>query len=187
MTRGEQPTLTGTKVVLRPFALEDVGAIYEACQDPEIQLRTTVPSPYAYEDAVHYVTVAAPEAWASGGALFAVIDTRTGELAGAMGFHRVRGREAEIGYWTSPSVRGRGLTSDALRAVTRWFLREDHADSMIAAVEPVNENSSRVALAAGYVWDRVEYRDVPSRGRTDVVLDVYSISAADLPADGEWR
>lgn len=185
VSRGVQPSLTGTKVLLRPFSTEDVDAIYEACQDPEIQLWTTVPSPYKHEDAVSYVTVVAPEAWESDGGLFAVIDAGTGELAGVMGVHKVRGREAEIGYWTAAAARGRGLTSDALRTLTRWFLSQDEIDSVILAIDPVNENSVRVALAAGYVFDRVEERDVPSRGHTNVVLYIYAISDANHVPGGQ--
>ena len=49
-------------VTLRTARLElsipvdtDVDAIYDACQDPDIQRYTTVPSPYGRQDAVGFV------------------------------------------------------------------------------------------------------------------------------------
>ena len=40
------PPLADDVVVLRPFSLADVDRVTEACQDPDIQRFTTVPSPY---------------------------------------------------------------------------------------------------------------------------------------------
>src|SRR3954451_7201182 len=85
--RRRQPTLTGSKVVLRPWEPADADAVFAACQDVEIQRWTTVPSPYSQADAVGYVTEVASAAWEHGGAVFAVIEATTGEMAGAIGAH----------------------------------------------------------------------------------------------------
>ena len=45
------PPLRDDAVVLRPWSLDDVPAVTAACQDPEIPRWTTVPTPYAEEDA----------------------------------------------------------------------------------------------------------------------------------------
>ncbi|AMM21759.1 hypothetical protein AX769_18410 [Frondihabitans sp. PAMC 28766] len=53
---------------MKPFALEsdrlrleaprtaDIGAIYDACQDAEVQKYTTVPVPYTFQDAQFFVS-----------------------------------------------------------------------------------------------------------------------------------
>jgi RimJ/RimL family protein N-acetyltransferase len=140
--------LTGSKVLLRPWTPTDADDVFAACQDPEIQRWTSVPSPYTHADAVAYVTEVAPAAWDRGGAVFAVLSAATGELAGSIGAHGMTDGVAHIGYWSAPTARERGLTSDALRTLTCWFLREGGATRVELIVEPVNVGSVRVAEAA---------------------------------------
>ena len=72
-----QPTLPGRRVTLRPWHQDDADAVFDACQDADIQYWTTVPSPYSRDDAAFYVTEVAPQAWADGGGVFAVVETAT--------------------------------------------------------------------------------------------------------------
>ena len=51
-----RPTLIDGDLVLRPWQLADADAVYEACQDPIIQMYTTVPVPYTREHAEAFVT-----------------------------------------------------------------------------------------------------------------------------------
>jgi RimJ/RimL family protein N-acetyltransferase len=178
---GPQPTLTGTKVVLRPWTAEDAGAVFAACQDPEIQRGTTVPSPYTQADADQYVTEVAPAAWADGGAVFAVVEAASGRVAGSIGAHGMHDGVAHVGYWTAAETRGRGLTSDALRTLTGWFLREGGAARVELVVDPANTASIRVAEAAGFTAEGVLRQRMVLRGRrTDVVL--YSMLPSDAAA-----
>jgi RimJ/RimL family protein N-acetyltransferase len=179
--RGMQPVLTGSKVLLRPWTPADAGDVFAACQDVEIQRWTTVPSPYAQADAVAYVTEVAPAAWEQGGAVFAVIDAETGELIGSMGAHGMSDGVAHVGYWTAPAARGRGLTSDALRTLTGWFLRDGGAARVELVVEPANVGSVRVAEAAGFTREGLLRRRFLLRGRrADVAM--YSMLASDTAA-----
>lgn len=169
--------LTGAKVRLRPWTPDDADDVAAACQDPDIQRWTTVPSPYTREHAVEYVTRIAPAAWDDGGAVYAVVDSATGDLAGAIGVHGMRDGVAHVGYWAAPAARGRGLTSDALRTLTRWFL-ENGADRVELVVEPANTGSVRVAEAAGFTREGVLRQRLLIHGRrADVAM--YSM----LPGD----
>ena len=170
--------MTGAKVILRPWTAGDADAVFTACQDPEIQRWTTVPSPYAHSDAVAYVTEVAAAAWDDGGAVFAVVEAGTGRMVGAMGAHGMRDGVAHVGYWTAPEARGRGLTSDALRTLTRWFLGDGGAARVELIVEPANVGSVRVAESAGFIREGVLRRRFVLRGRrADVAM--YSM----LPGD----
>lgn len=83
--RGEQPTLTGERIRLRPWRPEDADAVCAACQDAEIQRWTQVPVPYRRADAEGFVGEIAPATWAEGGALFAAEVTADGALAASIG------------------------------------------------------------------------------------------------------
>jgi Acetyltransferase (GNAT) domain len=62
-------TLTDGVVALRPRTEDDIPAITEACQDPEIARWTPVPSPYTEDDPREFLR-AAPDAQA-------IVDART--------------------------------------------------------------------------------------------------------------
>jgi len=51
-----------------------------------------------------------------------IFDRATGGVIGGTGFHRVKAAtaEAEIGYWIGPGLRGRGLCTEAVRAMISW-------------------------------------------------------------------
>jgi RimJ/RimL family protein N-acetyltransferase len=175
---GDQPTLTGRRVCLRPWRTDDVDAVFAACQDPEIQRWTQVPVPYAAEHAAEFVGTVAPQTWADGGALFAVEPLDGGPLVGSMGLLPPSDGVGEVGYWTAPGQRGRGLTGEALRVLTDWALDVLGVHRVELLVDPANTGSRRVAESAGFIAEgtirqRFRFRGQPS----DLVL--YALLAAD--------
>src|SRR3954469_4447603 len=116
--------LATPRLLLRPIGPDDVAAVYAACQDPQIQRWTTVPSPYLREHAEQFACDYAPKAWAAGdAAVFGVTARATGELLASVGLHFDRGGDAgiaEIGYWTAVAARGHGVTTEAVAAVCAW-------------------------------------------------------------------
>jgi RimJ/RimL family protein N-acetyltransferase len=136
----------------------------------------TIPSPYTRTDAVTYVTAVAPGAWYAGGAVFAGIDAATGRVAGSIGAHDLLDGVAEVGYWTTPAARGRGLTTDALRTLTRWLLHDGGAARVELLIDPDNTGSIRVAEAAGFTAEGLlRQRALHRDHRIDVVM--YSMLA----------
>lgn len=150
--------ITEDGLLLRPWRDTDADAVHRACQDPDIQRWTTVPSPYLPEHAVGFVTGIAPDAWAAGtGAPFAVCDAETGELLGSCGLVSIDRALAsgEVGYWTAPWARGRGVAVRATRAVARWAFDRLGLRRIVWQAEVGNHASRLVALRAGF---RIEGR-----------------------------
>ena len=172
-----QPTLRGERAVLRPWTAEDADFVFSACQDPEIQRWTTVPSPYRHEDAAGYVTDISEAAWRDGGGVFAVcVD---GAPAGAIGAHGMRDDVAHVGYWAAAPARGNGLISDALRTISRWLITERGAARVELVAEPGNAASLRVAERAGFAREGVLRQRLLIHGRrADVVM--FSLLPGDL-------
>lgn len=166
-----QPTLTGPRVVLRPWRVGDVDAVTAACQDPEIQRWTQVPVPYRPEDAEGFVGSTAEETRAGGGALFAVTVGEEGTLVGSIGLFPPQDGVGEIGYWTVAGQRGRGLTAEAVRVLTDWAFGELGLHRVELHVDPANTGSRRVAEAAGFTAEGLVRQRFRFRGRpADVVL-----------------
>ena len=176
--RGPQPTLTGTRVRLRPWRPDDVDAVLAACQDTEIQRWTQVPVPYAREHAEEFVGSIAPGTWAGGGGLFAVERRDGGPLVGSIGLFEPSEGYAEAGYWTAPGGRRQGFTAEALGLLCAWAFDEVGLRRVELVVDPDNAGSRGVAERAGFRAEGVVRQRFLHRGQpSDVVL--YALLATD--------
>ena len=155
---------------LRPWRRTDAEAVHRACQDPDIQRWTTVPNPYRLENAVHFVTERSARAWSTGtGAPFAVCDPTDGKLLGSCGLVTIDSvlPSAEIGYWTAPWARGRGVAARASRAVAGWAFEQLGLCRISWQAEVGNHASRLTALRAGFRIEGRLRRADPHRVDTD--------------------
>jgi RimJ/RimL family protein N-acetyltransferase len=134
-------------LVLRPWTLDDVPTIIEACNDAEIQhWIPTVPRPYTEEDARAFVLGEVP---GIGKEQFAI--TEGGQVVGSMGLGiRESTRNGSIGYWCAREARGRGLTTRALRLLSRYALEDLGLERLELITDPDNHASQRVAEKVGF-------------------------------------
>lgn len=163
-------------VVVRTARLElsvpttdDVDAIYAACQDPDTQRYTTVPSPYERRNAEEFVPRVAAD-WASGAHVTWAM--RDGDvLAGMIGLYRLTGTgDGELGYWVSPWSRGRGLLTEAARAVVDWGFSPEGAGLERIEWNAVvgNTASARAARTLGFRYEGLRRQALRgSTGRDD--------------------
>jgi RimJ/RimL family protein N-acetyltransferase len=145
--------LTDGVVLLRPWRDSDVAQMVEACKDPEIPRWTAVPDPYTEADA---------QAWVRGDPVageppgdrvsFAVAEPDDdARLFAAMSIQRIfRGASGEIGYWTAPWARGRGVMTHAVRLLAQWSFEEFELRRIELVIAVENTGSNRVAEKAGF-------------------------------------
>jgi RimJ/RimL family protein N-acetyltransferase len=148
----DPPTLRGRRVLMRPFADSDANRIVEACLDPSTQHWLAPLSPtYGLDDAHSYLLAIREMAALGRGLTWCVADA-DGQCIGSIGVEGLGGyaRRVEIGYWTHPDSRGRGLTAEAVRLVTAHLEETGLADSILIRCAARNTASRRVAQAAGY-------------------------------------
>ena len=134
-------------LVLRPWTLDDVPAIVAAFNDPEIQhWIPNIPRPYLEEHARQFVRGEVP---GIGDWQFAI--TEQGQVVGSIGFGiDDTSRNAAIGYWCAKELRGRGLTTRALRLLSRHALEELGSERLELITDPDNHASRRVAEKVGF-------------------------------------
>ena len=152
---------------LQPWAPHDAQEVFAACQDPDIQRWTRVPSPYSLADAELFVGTISPAGWREGtGASFAVKDATTGRLLASVGLHGIspRDRSAELGYWAAPWARGEGVTTAGSRAVCRWAFDSGLVDHIQWLAEVGNDASRRIAAKLGFVEDGILRARLLARG-----------------------
>ena len=134
-----------------------------------INVRDRFPHPYTKRDAAQwmaYVRAGPPDT------NFAVVVD--GEAGGSIGFvvqpdvHRL---SAEIGYWLGEAYWGRGIMTEALRAVTAFAFEAHGLVRLYASVFEWNPASMRVLEKAGYVREGVLRRSAIKDGKViDQVL-----------------
>jgi RimJ/RimL family protein N-acetyltransferase len=133
-------------LVLRPWHEDDALAVYEACQDPEIQRWIPViPRPYTEQDAQAFVSGELD----LGPYQFAVEEA--GRVVGSIGMS-VNGaaRTGHIGYWCVRDARGRGITTHALRILCGYAFKELALERLELITDPDNLASQRVAQSVGF-------------------------------------
>lgn len=151
--------LTAPGLRLSPPTLDDVGAVVRACRDPEVSAWTTVPAPYGPEHAVGFVEHWVEPGWATGRTLtWALRPDGDPELAGLVGLDRIADGGAEVGYWTAPWARRRGLMTRAVGLVLDAAFDPAGLDlvRVVWSAYVGNWPSRRVAWRAGFRLEGTE-------------------------------
>jgi RimJ/RimL family protein N-acetyltransferase len=114
------PRIAGESVVLRAHEPRDAPRIVEAGADPRAQHWLDLPDPYTLDVAMSYIE-SRREGHARGTTLsWVAADPVTDALLANVSLMDIKaGDDAEIGYWTHPDARGRGVMSEACRLVVR--------------------------------------------------------------------
>ncbi|MEU4507663.1 GNAT family N-acetyltransferase [Streptomyces sp. NPDC024089] len=151
----EPITLTSDRLLLRPFTEGDADAIHTACQDPDIQRWTVVPSPYSRADAEFFAGKLCPGGWQDDSMYnFAVVLRESGALTGALGINRRNlPGTYEVGFWTTAEHRGRGYMTEAVRCAAHWAFTALGGDRLEWRAEVGNAPSRAVALKAGFLME----------------------------------
>jgi RimJ/RimL family protein N-acetyltransferase len=173
------PELAGRQVALRAFRDSDVQRVAEACDDERTAFWFwRLPSPYTLDDARAYL-LGRVELCASGsGVGWAVVDPVTDQLLGNISlFDLKQGREAEIGFWTHPEARGRGVMTEACGLVVRHALTPSSDGGLgllrlLAHAAEGNSASRRVIEANGFTQVGRERKGI--RLRDDSLVDTAS-------------
>ena len=148
-------------LTLRPGVLDDAEAVTAACQDPEIQRWTLVPSPYRREHAEEWLA-SAPGRVQAGEAVSLLAFPGDGRLAGSFSLMELdlASGSAEIGYWVAPWARGRGVATRSVRLLHEWAVGELGLRRIEILPDAANAPSRRVAERCGY-RDTGELRRLP--------------------------
>jgi len=119
----EAVTLEGHGVRLREWRHTDADRVVQACNDDRTQhWLGSLPFPYTHEDARSYIGTRSEEASQGKGLFWCVAEAGTDVCLGSVAVMDLRdalGTVGEIGYWTHPDARGRGVMSEAVRLALR--------------------------------------------------------------------
>lgn len=151
---------------LRPWQPGDETSLVRHANNRRIWLnvRDRFPHPYTMDDARFWVQLANTVEPATNFAI--VVDD---EAVGGIGIllqDDVHWRSAEIGYWLGEEYWGRGIVTEAVRAVTDWAFAEFDLCRIFACVYEWNPASMRVLEKAGYEYEGRLRKSVTKDGQT---------------------
>ncbi|MDQ6942747.1 MAG: GNAT family N-acetyltransferase [Candidatus Eremiobacteraeota bacterium] len=172
----------GTLCTLRPWRLADVATLPEVASDPDVvrYMNHRFPSPYTRADADAWIRIQLDDPQAR----HWVIEV-DGALAGGIGLTAgvlEHAGNLAIGYWVGKRFWGRGIASDALRALTAHAIATLRPRRLWANVMAANTASARVLEKAGYVREAVLARAIVDRHGTahDELIFVFPQTDAEV-------
>lgn len=169
--------------VLRTWQVGDAESLSFYANDPAIgrNLRDGFPHPYTRRAADQWIHHASKEKADTYAAI--VIEGRAAGGIGITLHENIERTSAEIGYWLARAYWGRGITTQAVRAMTAYAFHTFPITRIYAVPFAHNVASIRVLEKAGYVREAVMRRSAVKEGKiVDQVL--YAITDLDLSADG---
>ncbi len=165
------PTLIDGDLMLRPWATTDMDAVYEICQDPTIQLLTTVPVPYLRSTADDFFVHQQRGFELKDSISFAGVVN--GEVIGSFALHHCIQFDhfCELGYWVAPNARGHGFAHRGAKLATDFAFAIGFR-RVQAVTLPENTGSQKTLLKAGFEMETVLRQGMTRRDetQTDAVM-----------------
>jgi RimJ/RimL family protein N-acetyltransferase len=141
------PVLATARLVLRAPRRSDIKAIATLANDLRVAANTArIPHPYAIEDAEQFITSVNKR---EGEACFAV--TLDGAPIGVCSVD-LREDGPEMGYWLGVPYWGRGLATEAVRALIDHAFGDLEHETLISGARVNNPASRRVLEKCGFQW-----------------------------------
>ena len=142
------------RLILRPFAEEDVQAFSAYRSDPEVARYQGWEAPYSLEQAARFVgemqaaTPGTPGEWYQ----LAMEIKATGEMIGDCAFQVMRwdARQAEVGITLARPYQGQGYAAEAMRCLLDYLFGELHLHRIRANTDPQNTGSAQLLQRLGF-------------------------------------
>jgi len=170
----DRPPIATDRLLLRRPVASDAPAIVAVVGDRRVADRLArVPHPYGSDDAAFFLQEVVPAEW-----VWAITIRGSDALVGAVGLTPAAdGTTAELGYWLAPALWGRGIATEAARAVIRYGFDALRLPYLTSGWFESNPASGRVLAKLGFVETGRSMRSSLAAGR-----DVPSVEVRLSPA-----
>lgn len=138
------------RLILRPFDPGDAEDIHVVYSDPSTFEYLGSEPKQTIQDTLDVIASVQTRLRERGLALGAVVERATGRVIGDCGLqHLENGEQVEVGYRMGREYRGRGYTTEAVRAWLTYGLDALGLERIVAVARPENVASTRVMEKAG--------------------------------------
>ena len=133
--------------------LSDAERIFEGWAQNPIVTRYLVWKPHmSIEETIVYITRTVAE-WENGNRFVWILeDPESGEALGSIAAHPA-GHRVGLGYLLKPSAWGKGLMTEAVSKLSRWFLDQSDVHRVWAVCDFENPGSAKVLERAGFEFE----------------------------------
>jgi ribosomal-protein-alanine N-acetyltransferase len=149
------PTLETTRLILRPWSLDDVDALHELWTDPQVRRYLWDDEGISRERAAATVEAGVASAREHGVGLWCALRKPANLLAGFCGFRSIGDSpDIELLYGLRPAHRGQGLATEAARAALEYAFDAGLFTRVYARTDVSNRLSVRVIERLGMQFER---------------------------------
>jgi RimJ/RimL family protein N-acetyltransferase len=147
--------LVGEAVVLRTAVPADAENLTEAIQHEDIpRWIDVIPWPYTLDDAHFFIGEIVRPGWESGeNPIWLITDRSSQQVLGTVGLTARLPGVFEVGYWLTPSARGRGLMTESVGLVCDFGFGPLGADRIEWQAVVGNVASRQVADRLGFTFE----------------------------------
>lgn len=149
MRGGTSGTISTPKLLLRPLLPGDAADIHAIVSNWNVaRMLETVPWPYTLDDATEFIAHARKRIDEGDEVHFAIIP-KDESVSGLISLVDLK-RQPRVGFFLAEEVWGKGLMSDALRALCSLAFDRLHIETMVSGVFDDNPGSLRVHEKCGF-------------------------------------
>ena len=149
----ERVDLSTERLLLRPFAFDDVDDVLAYASDPEVARYVPLPQPYTRDDAVEFIARQVLADWSTQPLFAIVLEHR---VVGGIGLRIQESHEiAELGYALAKPHWGRGLMPEAAKAVIAWAFERYDLHKVYSFADTRNRRSWRVMEKLGMTREAI--------------------------------
>ena len=149
------PTLETERLILRKMVLNDAEAVFAYASNSEVSRYTLWETHRSIEDSRAFLEFATQKYENGGEPDWGIVYRGNGCLVGACGFvnWEAEHARAEVGFVLSREYWGRGLMSEAVRAILRFGFKRMNLNRIEARCIAENAASARVMEKAGMFYE----------------------------------
>ena len=176
------PTLETERLILRKMILNDAEAVFAYASNSEVSRYTLWETHRSIEDSRAFLEFATQKYENGGEPDWGIVYRGNGCLVGACGLvnWEAEHARAEVGFVLSREYWGRGLMSEAVRAILRFGFKRMNLNRIEARCIAENAASARVMEKAGMVYEgTLRQREYIKGAYRDIKL--YAILKKDFP------
>ena len=166
------PVLQTERLLLDAVTPADAEAVFELCQDEEVQRWVPVPSPYTRASAEFFTGEYASQGAnatepGTGFTLWAIRDAATARFLGALELSNQPFFSATLGYWLGRPSRGTGIMTEAVETVVEFAFADGGLGLERIQWEALvgNTASALVARKAGFHFEGTLRGNLVHQGR----------------------
>jgi ribosomal-protein-alanine N-acetyltransferase len=141
------------RLLLRRVVESDVNEVFALRSNPETMQYIPRPLVTSNEEALEHIRMIEDKIVANEGINWAITLKGNSKLLGIIGHYRIKPEHyrAEIGYMLLPDYHGKGIVTEAVKAVVAYGFDQMNLHSIEAIIDPANTASAMVLEKNGFV------------------------------------